>query len=263
MDELDYFIENAFTLVMSGFYNVRGERPRGFISMTDALRGGRAPVIAEFKRRTPSVRDLSSTADLHGRLQAFFDAGVCAFSVLTEPHRFDGSLDNVPEAALFGLPVLMKDFTISTDQIEAARRLGADCILLILEIFNRSSYNLDVLMEDAHSSGLEVIVEVNSQEQYRLAMQTDADIIGINNRNLSDLTLDEGRTERILLSEGKDRPVIGMSGIATRGRVESILHAGADGVLVGTSVMGDSESALKAISAITEAAIRARSKDMR
>ena len=260
MDELDYFIENAFSLVMSGYYNVKATRPRPVVSLRDAISGPRSPVIAEFKRRTPSVRELSSTVPVRQRLNAFYDAGVCAFSVLCEPHRFDGSLDDLGEAARFGIPVLMKDFIISTDQVEAARRLGADCILLILEVFNRSSYNLDVIMEDAHQGGLEVILEVNSTEQYRYAMETDADIIGINNRNLSDLTLDPSRTERILLSEGKDRPVIGMSGIAGGRQTESIMNAGADGVLVGTSFMGDS---LSALSEITEAASHARSKNLR
>lgn len=260
MDELDYFIENAFSLVMSGYYNVRASRPRPVLSLKEALRGPRSPVIAEFKRKTPSVRELSSTVPVVQRLRDFYGAGVCAFSVLTEPHRFDGSLDYIGEAAEFGIPVLMKDFVISTDQVEAARRLGADCVLLILEVFNRSSYNLDVIMEDARQGGLEVILEVNSPEQYRHAMETDADIIGINNRNLSDLTLDPSRTERILLSEGKDRPVIGMSGITGGRQVESMMNAGADGVLVGTSVMGESISTL---SEITETALHARSKNMR
>ena len=245
---------------MSGYYRTREERKGQVTSMTAALRGERAPVIAEFKRRTPSVRELSSTAPVMERLQEFRDAGVCAFSILTEPHRFDGSLDNLAVAATFGLPVLMKDFIISTDQLDAAHRLGADCVLLILEIFNRSRYNLDVLMEEAHSLGLEVILEVNSTEQYRQAMQTEAEIIGINNRNLSDLTLEQRRTERILGSERKDRPVIGMSGIRGGSEVESMMRAGADGVLVGTSVMGDNDSALREI---TEAAILARSKNMR
>ncbi len=256
VDELDYFIENAFSLVMSGYYSVKTKRNRPILSMRDALKGKRAPVIAEFKRRTPSVSELSSDVPVRQRLQLFSDAGVCAFSVLTEPHRFDGSLDNVTEASSFGLPVLMKDFIIATDQIDAANRLGADCILLIAEIFARSRYSMDVLMEDAHSMGLEVILEVNSAEQYRQAIETDADIIGINNRNLSDLSLDRSRTESILRSEGKDRPVIGMSGITNGSQAASMIAAGADGVLVGTSVMGADATVL---TSIAEAALRARS----
>ena len=104
--------------------------------------------------------------------------------------------------------------------------------------------------------GLEVILEVNSAEQYRQAVETDADIIGINNRNLSDLTLDRSRTESILRSEGKDRPVIGMSGITSGNQAAAMIAAGADGVLVGTSVMGADASVL---TSIAEAALRARS----
>ncbi len=260
MDELDYFVDNAFSLVMSGYYSVKSQRTRPLLSMKEALSGNRAPVIAEFKRKTPSVRELSSDVPLRSRLQEFYDAGVCAFSVLSEPHRFNGSLENVAEASTFGIPVLMKDFFISTDQLDAAYRLGADCVLLIMEIFERSRYNLDVLMEDARSLGLEVILEVNSPEQYRRAMETGADLIGINNRNLSDLTLEPKRTESILRSEGKDRQVIGMSGITSGDMVSAMIGAGADGVLVGTSVMGEDASLL---SSITEAAVVARSQNMR
>ncbi len=260
MDELDYFVDNAFSLVMSGYYRVKEDRSREILSLKEALSGGRAPVIAEFKRRTPSVRELSSGVPVRERLAEFYRSGVCGFSVLTEPHRFDGALANVPEASSFGIPVIMKDFIISTDQIDAARRLGADCVLLILEIFNRSRYNLDVLMEDARSAGLEIVLEVNSVEQYRQAMETDADIIGINNRNLSDLSLEPRRTEEILSAEGKDRPVIGMSGIRGGEQAAAMIRAGADGVLVGTSVMGGDAGLLNEI---TEAAASARSENMR
>ncbi len=248
MDELDYFIENAFSLVMSGYYTTRQKRTVPVKSLSSSIaQAGKIPLIAEFKRRTPSVSDLSSDADIGTRLSAFAEAGVSGFSILTEPHRFDGSLENLTAASTFGLPVIMKDFVIATDQVDAAYRLGADAVLLIMEIFDRSRFNLDVLMEDIHSAGLEAILEVNSAKQFASAMETETDIIGINNRNLSDLTLEEGRTEQILSELRKDRPVIGMSGVTTPQQVMSMLDAGADAVLVGTSLMGSNTTLLNEI----------------
>lgn len=248
MDELDGFIENAFSLVMSGYYMVHGERTRKMHSLKSSMMDpGNIPVIAEFKRKTPSVRELSSDVDLNQRLADFVSAGVCGLSILTEPHRFDGSIDNLRKASSYDLPVLMKDFVIATDQIDAAYASGADAVLLIMEIFEHTRFNIDVLMESAHSYGMEVVIEVNSTEQFEKAKETDAEIIGINNRNLRTLQLEEGRSERILSSCSKDRPVIGMSGIRSAERVKSILAAGADAVLVGTSVMGGDTGLLKSI----------------
>ncbi len=239
MDELDHFMDNAFSLVMSGYYATRETRTAPVRSLRSSIASGdRMPVIAEFKRRTPSVRDVSSDADITERLTAFAEAGVCGFSILTEPHRFDGSLENLAAASAFGLPVIMKDFVIATDQVDAAYRFGADAVLLIMDIFGRSRFNLDVLMEDIHTAGMEAILEVNSSKQFAAAMETEADIIGINNRNLSDLTLDEGRTARVLSEVAKDRPVLGMSGITDPRQVTAMLDAGADAVLIGTSLMG-------------------------
>ncbi len=248
MDELDYFIDNAFSLVMSGYYRTRAERTVPVKPFSSSLvSADRIPVVAEFKRRTPSVRDVSSDADIRERLTAFSHAGVCGFSILTEPHRFDGSLDNISIASSFGLPVLMKDFVIATDQVDAAYRLGADAVLLIMDIFERSRFNIDVLMEDIHTAGMEAVLEVNSSAQFSAAMETEADVIGINNRNLSDLSLDEGRTAKVLAEVAKDRPVIGMSGVTEAGHVTSMLDAGADAVLVGTSLMGGSTALLEEI----------------
>ncbi|MBX8631680.1 MAG: indole-3-glycerol-phosphate synthase [Thermoplasmata archaeon] len=239
MDELENFVDNAFSLVMSGYYSTSEHRKRPLLSLRSSLLDDRRiPVIAEFKRRTPSVRELSSNVSIHQRLGEFVSEGVCGLSVLTEPHRFDGSLENLVIASDFGVPLLMKDFIISTDQLDAAYRSGADAALLILDIFETTRYSIEVLMEHAHSLGLEVVLEVNSVEQFERAKRSEADIIGINNRDMRSLVLEDGRCERVLASVEKDRPVIGMSGIDTVERALSILDAGADAVLIGTSLMG-------------------------
>ncbi|MEM3852335.1 MAG: indole-3-glycerol-phosphate synthase [Methanomassiliicoccales archaeon] len=259
MDELDYFIENAFSLVTSGYYRIKGSRQKGRSSLLSTVQKSASPVIAEFKRKTPSSPDHNSEAPVNAVLNHFVSSGACALSVLTEPHRFNGSIDDLMEASKVGVPLLMKDFIIDGEQIEAGEIAGADAVLLIQEIFDRSQYNRDLLIEEAHNRGLEVVLEINSVEQYREALSTDADMIGINNRDLRDLTLHKGKTESILRDAGHDRPVIGMSGVTTPEDVVSMLQAGADAVLVGTSIMRDPGLLEK----LVEAASFAKRKDMR
>lgn len=257
MDELDYFVENAFSLATSGYYRVEGQRNRARHSFADAVR--KRGVIAEFKRMTPSTSYNRMDVDASAVLSSFMDAGAVGLSVLTEPHRFGGSIEDLKTACTLDIPVMMKDFIIDVEQVQAAHLAGADAVLLIAEIFDRYQYSMDVLIEEARSLSLEVVLEVNSTAQYLRSLETDADVIGINNRDLSTLTLHRNRTEEILSSAPKDRPVLAMSGMGSAEDVMSAMRAGADSVLVGTSIMRNEGL----ISELVEAARIARDKDMR
>jgi indole-3-glycerol phosphate synthase len=258
MDELDYFVENAFSLVTSGYYHIGDKRKRGLHSLSASLREG-SGVIAEFKRRTPSSDARHDEAGAFETARKFVDMGACAISILTEPHRFNGSVEDIIAAAELPVPLLMKDFIIDGEQIEAAERAGADAVLLIAEIFDRYQYSLELLEQEAHSRGIEVILEVNSVQQFVRAQKTGADIIGINCRDLGTLTLHRGRVESILSQVRKDRPVLGMSGIESPEDVRRMLLAGADGVLVGTSIMRRPEL----LAGLVEAARIAKGQNMR
>jgi indole-3-glycerol phosphate synthase len=162
--------------------------------------------------------------------------------VVTDPDHFGGSLESLSYAGETGLPTLMKDFVMDPVQLDAGAACGGSAVLLILTIFRRGYPRLSVetLIAEAHSRGLEVLLEVNSLEEYEQSLQTDAEMIGINHRDLATLQLDLGLTERILSRASKDRPVWALSGIKTPEDVRRLKAAGADASLVGTSLLRSS-----------------------
>jgi indole-3-glycerol phosphate synthase len=141
----------------------------------------------------------------------------------------------------------MKDIVVDPRQIAAAASCGAGAVLLIETLVRRGRLHASrqALIEDAHSRGLDVVLEVHTLAEWDSAIESDSDILGINNRDLATMDLDRGTTTRILSERGKDRPVIAMSGIETRAQVDAMLLAGADAVLVGTSIMRHADPARK------------------
>ncbi len=168
-------------------------------------------------------------------------------SVLAEPRIFGGHLDFVWRSARSGLPVLMKDIILDSRQIDAAAACGASAVLLIESLAGRGHLHgpIQALIDEAHLRNLDVVLEVHTLPEWDEAVRTDADILGINNRNLGTMEVDMETTPRILLERAKDRPVIAMSGVETRAQVKAMLNAGADAVLVGTSIMLHEDPARK------------------
>lgn len=241
MDELRRLVENAQALIRQGYYTVPESGTRA-PSLLEALVAPDAvsDVIAEIKFTSPS-RPVAVTADFTRLLNAFIEAAPLALSVLAEPRFFSGSLSHVREAASAGLPVLFKDIVVDPRQIDAAAACGASAVLVIQTL---SARGLPVaapqtLVDRAHDHDLDVVLEVHSLEDLDAARVTDADILGINNRDLSSMQVDLTTTRTLLAARPKDRPVIAMSGIEDRSQVDEMLRAGADAVLVGTSVMTD------------------------
>src|SRR2546428_626796 len=158
-----------------------------------------------------------------------------------------GNIDFVSRAARTGLPVLMKDMVVDSRQIDAAALCGASALLLIETLARRGHCHreMPMLIDEAHDRKVGVVLEVHTLEEWDAAVETPADILGINNRNLATMAIDLGTTPRILAERVKDRPVIAMSGIETRGQVDTMIRAGADAVLVGTSIMHHDEPARK------------------
>lgn len=159
--------------------------------------------------------------------------------MLTDPDHFGGSLELLGMAAQTGLPVLMKDFLLDPVQLEACRRWGGSAALLILTLFRRgyARFPLEEMIAAAHERGLEVLLEVSTEDEYEEALATRADMIGINHRDLATLTLDPGKTERILRKHAKDRLVWALSGMETPDDVRRLRRVGADAFLVGTSLL--------------------------
>ena len=154
-------------------------------------------MIAEFKRRSPSAGTLREDADLHELLGAYERGGAVAFSVLTDEPHFDGRLQDLREARTeHGLPVLRKDFIVDPYQLQEARSAGADAVLLIVAALSQEQ--LVDLYGQARELSLDVLVEVHDAAELERALAAGATVIGINNRDLRDFSVDVGRTQRLL-----------------------------------------------------------------
>ncbi len=206
--------------------------PRGFKA---ALTRPGLQVIAEIKRRSPSagaIKEDASPADMARRYEG---AGAACLSVLTEPHHFGGALEDLVAArGAVSLPVLRKDFTVDPYQIVEARVAGADAILLIVASVPDQ---LVALSAEAKAIGLDVLVEVHNERELAVALAAGADLIGINNRNLQDLSIDLATTERLRPLIPPGIPVVGESGIETPDDMRRIAAVGLDAVLIGSSLM--------------------------
>ena len=248
MDGLSRLVSNARALVLEGYYDVEDAVARA-PSFLETLGTASQPsdVIAEIKYASPTMTSGKRTEGFRALLDRIVAARPLGLSVLAEPRIFGGDLGLVRSAAATALPVLFKDIVVDPVQIEAARGTSASAVLLIQSLFSRDLVPGDVQMfvDGAHDRGLEVVLEVHTPEEWDAATATDADILGINNRDLATMSIDVGTTARILGARRKDRPVIAMSGVETRSQVEAMLSAGADAVLVGTSIMVHEDPARK------------------
>ena len=190
------------------------------------------PVIAEVKPSSPSrfIRDVTplEAAEIAHQMES---AGSAAISVLTEPNIFKGSIKNLESVRQkVKIPVLRKDFIIHKNQIP---EVESDLILLIAGILGDE---LDEFVNEAISSGREPLVEVHNMVELEKAMSTGTKIIGINNRDLTTMKVDITTTEK-LAPHINDRIIISESGISSPDDAIRMIDAGADAILVGTSIM--------------------------
>ena len=182
------------------------------------------------------IKNISDPVNIAKKM---INGGATALSVLTQPFLFDGSPElfmNVRK--MVDVPMLMKDIVIDKIQIDAAKKIGADYFLLIQSIFDNGMINdIDGLIEYGHKLGLKVLTEAHTIQEFENSCNTDADIIGINNRNLDTLKIDLNTTKKILENSEKTKLVISESGISKPDDIQFLHKCGADGYLVGTSIM--------------------------
>jgi indole-3-glycerol phosphate synthase len=204
-------------------------------SFSAALRGASIAVIAELKRRSPSKGAINETLDVPARAAAYAAAGAAALSVLTEPERFGGSLDDLRAARVaVRLPLLRKDFTVSRVQLLEARAAGASAVLLIARALPPELRA--ALAREAFDVGLDVLLEVRDERELDHALGVARAVFGINNRNLETLAIDDAVSARLLPLVPAARIVVYESGVRTRADVERAAALGADAVLVGSSL---------------------------
>jgi indole-3-glycerol phosphate synthase len=167
--------------------------------------------------------------------------GAVGLSVLTEPKHFHGSLRSLVEARkAVKLPILMKDIILSPIQLEAASKAGANVALLIEALFDRGYCECSVneMIAGAHSQELEVLLEAHTADEFRSAIRTHADLVGINNRNLATLKVDLNVTKEILeRNRAEGKVVVSESGISTPADLRFLRECGAQAFLIGSAVM--------------------------
>jgi indole-3-glycerol phosphate synthase len=208
----------------------------GVRRLRNAIHGAGISVIAEFKRRSPSAGELRADANLAEVVCAYERAGAAALSVLTEESNFGGSLDDLRAArAASALPILRKDFIVDEYQLHEARAARADAVLLIVAALSVQA--LAALRSQALALGLDVLVEVHDRGELDLALSAGADLVGINNRDLRDFSVDVARTSALLREIPPGVTVVSESGIARAEQVRALEQEGVHAVLVGESLM--------------------------
>ncbi|MGI2328831.1 indole-3-glycerol phosphate synthase TrpC [Planococcus sp. YIM B11945] len=195
-------------------------------------------VIAEIKRASPSKGDIATTVDVVAQAIKYEQAGAAAISVLTDETYFKGSIEDLRLVAkAVSIPVLCKDFMISEIQIDRAKNAGATIVLLIVAALEKEE--LERLYKYASEAGLEVLVEVHDAQELAIALELDAELIGINNRDLKTFDVSLERTAQLAkgFPFGDQKMLISESGLHSKSDAEFVFRCGAIGVLVGEALM--------------------------
>jgi indole-3-glycerol phosphate synthase len=203
----------------------------------DAITGsGTVKLIAEVKKKSPSKGIIREDFDPVSIAKTYVENGAAAISVLTDKHFFAGELDYLRAIReVVDVPLLRKDFTIDVYHIYQARVAGADAILLIVAALTAAQ--LRIFMDVAESLALACLVEVHTQEELAIALDVDAQIIGINNRDLRTFHTDIATTFRLREAIPADKIVVSESGIYSHEDVMRLQEAGVQAMLVGESLM--------------------------
>ncbi|MDO8553779.1 MAG: indole-3-glycerol-phosphate synthase [Candidatus Micrarchaeota archaeon] len=248
MDILDRFITQAKENVASGYYSITDVvvATEEKISLKDTLNSKNFSLISEIKHASPAGEYSFDNINVEKTATVFRNYGADAISVVVEPKIFRGDLKHIPIAKKAGLPIVFKDFVLDERQINAASAYGADCILLVMKVIDRLNLNVDKLITLAHKNNLEVLLECYDNEEMLRATKTNADILGINNRDLQTLKVDLKRTTNIMNNlKELNKPVISESGIKTREDAEFVKASGVKGILVGTALWTANDQAAK------------------
>ncbi|MCX5725666.1 MAG: indole-3-glycerol phosphate synthase TrpC [Candidatus Saganbacteria bacterium] len=210
-------------------------RPRNF---EKALPKGKLSLIAEIKRASPTAGAIRDGLEPTFIAKTYEECGASAISILTDAKFFAGSIDDLKKAKdSTTIPVLRKDFIIDTSQIFESRIAGADAILLIASVLKEGELHDFVRL--THDLGMKCLLEVHDEKDTERALNSEAKIIGINNRDLQTFTVDLETTPRLIASfpELKKIMVVSESGIRSRKDVEMLRSCGVDAILVGETLL--------------------------
>jgi indole-3-glycerol phosphate synthase len=237
---LEKLFENSKNAIKNGIYTINEELENSNQDLIKIIKENQhATLIAEIKFSSPSLGEIKKISDPVDIAKSMISGGAKALSILTQPYLFSGS----PEFFIkirkqIKVPLLMKDIIIDKIQIDAAKKIGADYFLLIQSLFDQGyAKNLDGLIDYGHQKGLKILLESHTKSEFQNSIKTDADILGINNRNLDTLILDINNTHKILDDFDKSKTVVAESGIETPDDIRFLHDCGADAFLVGSSIM--------------------------
>ncbi|MGE5282265.1 MAG: indole-3-glycerol phosphate synthase TrpC [Chloroflexota bacterium] len=241
-------IEQLISVAREGVEERRGRLSQADLESRLSSRGEDRPfsealvrpglsLIAEFKRRSPSAGDISASAGVAAQVGCYERGGAAALSILTDERHFGGSLDDLREArATCDLPILRKDFIVDPYQLYEAAVNGADAVLLIVRALD--DRELGLMYEQARDLDLDCLVEVHDGEELQRALELDADVIGINNRDLDSGAVDVATTYELMRDVPAGKTVVAESGISARAELEELERVGVDAVLIGSALMG-------------------------
>lgn len=246
---LKVLADNSYRSISEGRYDVEKEYQLSHEPLSirkSILRCCHAPLITEVKLSSPTEGNLSASLDetnIASAAQEMADNGAVALSVLTQPHLFSGSIKHLSAIRkCVSVPILMKDIIVSEVQIQSAKKIGADCILLIKSVFDNdlAEGSMEKFSAQARAKGLSTLVEVHSENEFKEVLEESAnyDLIGINNRDLNTFEVDLDVTRRLLMKYDKGKNIIvSESGIKLPNQIVLLKEAGADAFLIGTGII--------------------------
>lgn len=205
-----------------------------------ALRHHSLSVIGEIKRRSPSVQEIGSIPDPSSLASEYCQAGISAISVLTDTPNFGGSLDDLKQVAAYTkahypfVPVLRKDFIIHPIQLAEAVLAGAHAALIIVAAVGR---DLKSLLKVAKKLGIEILTEVHDREELDIALEEEAEIIGVNHRNLKTFQIDLNLSEKLRPLIPSNVITVAESGIHDAHQAKRIREYGYDAILIGEALV--------------------------
>ena len=184
---LEKLVNNSRKAINSGIYDISDSLSNSEIDLKDVItKSQHAPLITEVKFSSPALGSIKKISEPVNIALEMVNGGASALSVLTQPFLFDGSPEIFMKIRnVVKIPMLMKDIIIDKIQIDAAKKMGADYLLLIQSLFDKKMVpDMQELIEYGHKNGIMVLVEAHTMNEFENACNTNADIVGINNRNL-------------------------------------------------------------------------------
>ncbi|MGQ9461385.1 MAG: indole-3-glycerol-phosphate synthase [Candidatus Bathyarchaeaceae archaeon] len=241
-DFLDVLARGAKETITEGYYEVSTQISTPHVSLKESIiESKRIPIITEIKVASPSLGTIRKDFTPEEVAVAMANGGAVGISALTEPKHFKGSLSSLVKVRkAVKLPILMKDIIISPAQLETASKVGANAVLLIEALFERKycEHDLHEMIAQAQSKKLEVLLETHNKSEFQSAINSNADLIGINNRDLRTLKVDLEVTKRILeKNDAHGKIVVSESGIKTLGDLRFLHECGAHAFLIGSAIM--------------------------